>query len=288
MATADIRKLPFRHGAKPNLGFEMFRLADLYDRADRKALDHALETPQRPQFHTIYVGGRGKGKLVVDFTPVTLGAGHLTFVAAGRVQSFVVDRRVDAWMLLFAPERVSSSPVLSPSWAEPVLAMPEPAVFEQLVAQLGVEQARGTDAQQPQILDGLLRVLLLQAERLLAGEQTPLSAALERFFTILERDHARTRSVEHYAKAAGISKRRLGELLAERTGKSTKQVVDERVVLECKRLLAHTEISVKELAAQLAFDEPTNLVKFFKHHTGQTPLAFRATQRTFLPSGRAS
>jgi AraC-like DNA-binding protein len=286
VATADIRKLPFRHGAKPNLGFEMFRLADLYDRADRKALDHELETPQRPQFHTIYVGVRGKGKLVVDFTPVPLGAGHLTVVAAGRVQQFVVDRRVDAWMLLFAPERVGSSPVLLPTWAEPVLPMKP--VFEHLVEQLAAEQARATDAQQAPILDGLLRVLLLNAERLLAYGTPPLSATLERFFTILEHDHARTRSVEHYAKKAGISKRRLGELLAAHTGKSTKQIIDERVVLECKRLLAHTEISVKELAAQLAFDEPTNLVKFFKHHTALTPLAFRAQQRTFLPSGRGS
>jgi AraC family transcriptional activator of pobA len=288
VATAEIRKLPFRHGAKPNLGFEMFRLADLYDRADRKALDHELETPQRPQFHTIYVGVRGKGKLVVDFTPVPLGAGYLTIVAAGRVQQFVVDRRVDAWMLLFAPERVGSSPVLLPAWAEPVLPMKDASVFHALVEQLAAEQARATDAQQPPILDGLLRVLLLHAERLLAGSAAPLSIALERFFTILERDHAQTRSVEHYAKEAGISKRRLGELLAERTGKSTKQIIDERVILECKRLLAHTEISVKELAAQLAFDEPTNLVKFFRHHTEQTPLAFRARQRTFLPSGRAS
>jgi len=286
VATHRIRDLAFRHGAKPNLGFEIFRLRDLFDRADRGALDHALDVPQRLQFHSIYVGIRGKGKHVVDFTPVPLGAGHLTFVAAGRVQSFIVERKVDAWALLFTPERVPPSPVLSPTWSVPVLALEDAAPFVALVDQLAAEHARSIDAHQPAILDGLLRVFLLHAERLLGTAAPP--AALERFFTILERDHARTRSVEHYAKASGISKRRLGELLGERTGKSTKQVVDERVILECKRLLAHTEISIKELAAQLAFDEPTNLVKFFRHHTGTTPQAFRATQRTFLPSGRAS
>ena len=77
-------------------------------------------------------------------------------------------------------------------------------------------------------------------------------------------------------------------LLAARTGKSTKQVIDERVILEHKRLLAHTELSVKELAARTGFPEPTNLVKFFRHHTGMTPLAFRAAHRTFSPSGRRS
>ena len=280
-----IRSLPFRHGAKPHLGFEIFRLRDLFDRADRKALDHALETPQRPEFHTVYVGIQGKGKLVVDFTPVPLGAGHVTVVARGRVQQFVVDRRVDAWMLLFAPERVASHAVLSPTWAEPALAIRDKAI-DALVASLVAEHARPSDAQQPAILDALLHALLLHCDRALGA--SPTSVGLERFFTILERDHARTRSVAHYAKEAGISKRRLGELLAERTGKSTKQVIDERVVLECKRLLAHTDISVKELATRVGFDEPTNLVKFFRHHTQTTPQAFRDRQRTFLPSGRAS
>lgn len=286
MTSRAIRPLPFRHGAKPNLGFEIFRLRDLYARADRHALDHALEAPQRPEFHTIYVGIQGKGSLVVDFAPVPLGANTLTIMAAGRVQQFVPDRRVDAWMLLFAPERITSSPLLSPTWPTPTIALRDRRPFDALVAALATEHARPTDAQQPHILDALLRALVLHAERL-RGD-TPPPAALERFFTILERDHAKTRSVSHYAKHAGISKRRLGELLAARTGKSTKQVIDERVVLEAKRLLAHTDGSVKELAAQLGFDEPTNFVKFFRHHTATTPQGFRDAQRTFLPSGRAS
>ena len=288
MAIADIRSLPFRHNAKPNLGVEVLRLRDLLARGERRELGHELDAPQRPEFHTIYLGTRGRGSIIVDFTPVPLGAGMMTIVARGRVQQFVVDRSVDAWMLLFAPERVGASPVLSPSWPRPVLAIRDRAPYKLLADQLVAEHTRPSDAQQPAILDHLVRVLLLHAERLLADAGTAIPAPLERFFTILERDHARTRSVAHYARAAGMSPRRLGELLGERLGKSTKQVVDERVVLECKRLLAHTEISVKELAGRLSFDEPTNLVKFFRHHTGVTPLAFRERQRTFLPSTRRS
>lgn len=275
MATSSsIRRLPFRHGAKPNLGFEIFRLRDLYARAERRPLEHGLETPQRPEFHTIYVGiGRARASHVVDFTHVALGGNHLTVVAAGRVQQFVPDRKVDAWMLLFAPERVAPSPILSPTWASPVIALGDRAPFDALVAQLAAEHDRATDAQQPHILDALLHALILHAERIV-GEPPP-PAALERFFTILERDHANTRSVAHYAKQAAISKRRLGELLAQHAGKSTKQIIDERVVLEAKRLLAHTQVSVKELAARLGFDEPTNFVKFFRHHTQTTPQAFR-------------
>ncbi|HLL22823.1 MAG TPA: hypothetical protein VK427_11855, partial [Kofleriaceae bacterium] len=108
MAIADIRSLPFRHNAKPHLGVEVFRLRDLFARGERHELGHELDAPQRPEFHTIYLGTRGRGSIIVDFTPVPLGAGMMTIVARGRVQQFVVDRSVDAWMLLFAPERVPS------------------------------------------------------------------------------------------------------------------------------------------------------------------------------------
>jgi AraC family transcriptional activator of pobA len=78
--------------------------------------------------------------------------------------------------------------------------------------------------------------------------------------------------------------RQLSDLLVARTGKSTKRIIDDRVVLEQKRLLAHTDVSVKELAERTGFAEPTNLVKFFRHHTQMTPQAFRQN----LPSGRRS
>jgi AraC family transcriptional regulator, transcriptional activator of pobA len=297
-ARRAIRSLPFRHAAKPQLGIEVFRLSDLYARADRRALDHALETPQRPEFHTIYVGLRGRGTIVIDFAPVTIGAEHVTVVARGRVQQFVVERGVDAWLVVISPEFVGSGGddplrapgILAPASAVPAIRVParEHAELLAIVDQLVAEQARPLDNVQPAIQVALTRVLLMKLERLHGGSVTPLPSAVERFFTILERDHAKTRSVAHYARAAGISARRLGELLDAHVGKTTKQVIDERVVLEQQRLLAHTEISVKELASRTGFDEPTNLVKFFRHHTRQTPLEFRASHRTFLPSRRRS
>ncbi|HEU0029729.1 MAG TPA: helix-turn-helix domain-containing protein [Kofleriaceae bacterium] len=285
----QIRELPFRHGARPNLGVEAFRLSELYARADRAELDHALETPQRPEFHTLYVGLRGQGRLVVDFTPVPLGARWLTVVARGRVQQFVPDRGVDAWMILVEPATIVGSSLLAPSWPEPAIELPA-ADRKELIAlaeQIAAEQSRPPDRVQSPLLATLVSALLLRAERLQTGWTVP-DGPLQQFFTILERDHLRTRSVAHYAKHAAISPRRLGELLLAHTGKSTKQVIDERVVLECKRLLVHTDLTVKQLADRTGFAEPTNLVKFFRHHTQQTPLAFRAATRTFLPSGRRS
>jgi AraC-like DNA-binding protein len=299
-----IRSLPFRHNLRPDLGFEIFRLSSLFARAERRTLGHALEVPQRPEFHIIYVGLRGRGTMMVDFTPQPLGAGAITVVAAGRVQYFLADRGVDAWMLMFAPEFLAmdaraidplrGARVLSPSWATPTLAVGARGArpILQRVEALDAEHGRAADPLQAPILAALLRALVLDLERRARRhDDAPAPAAIARFLTILERDHLRTRAVEHYARAAGVSARRLAELTHACRGRTPKQLIDERVVLEQKRLLAHTDISVKELAARTGFAEATNLIKFFRQRAGATPLEFRAAvdaRRAFLPSGRGS
>jgi len=284
-----IRDLAFRHNTKPALGLEVLRLADLFSRERAGELPEPLTAPQRPQFDMVLVGLTGKGSMTVDFTSVPLGAGTVTVFARGRVQQFAPPgKHLDAWLIVFSPEFLAMTPpprVLAPDWTRPAIAPSAEDLREvlELSAQLAAEHARPLDAVQPALLGSLLRALILRLERYVPAGALPPSE-LQRFFTILERDCLTTREVAHYAVAAGMSPRRLGELLLAHTGRSTKQVIDERVVLEHKRLLAHTELSVKQLAERTGFAEPTNLVKFFRHHTGMTPLAFR----TNLPSGRRS
>jgi AraC family transcriptional regulator, transcriptional activator of pobA len=58
-------------------------------------------------------------------------------------------------------------------------------------------------------------------------------------------------------------------------GKSPKEIIDNRILLEAKRLLAHTNENVKEIAYTLGFEEPTNFIKYFKKHSTFTPTEFR-------------
>ena len=58
-------------------------------------------------------------------------------------------------------------------------------------------------------------------------------------------------------------------------GQTAKQFVNQRILLESKRLLAYTETSVKEIAWQLGFEEATHFGKFFKKEMQKTPLTFR-------------
>ena len=53
------------------------------------------------------------------------------------------------------------------------------------------------------------------------------------------------------------------------------QLVQERTLLEAKRLLIHNEASISEIALQLGFDDPAYFSRFFKKCAGQSPKEFQ-------------
>ena len=100
-----------------------------------------------------------------------------------------------------------------------------------------------------------------------------------RFRAAVDRDFASVRRVEDYAHALGYSARTLSRATLAADGVTAKEFIDRRVLLEAKRLLAHSDQSAARIAAQLGFSSATNFSKFFHRHTGKSPLGFRGTIR---------
>jgi AraC-like DNA-binding protein len=93
----------------------------------------------------------------------------------------------------------------------------------------------------------------------------------------LERSHRDTRRVEDYAERLDCSVRTLTRACLAVTGRSAKQVIDDRVALQAMRLLAATDTPIADIGRWLGFPEPTNFGRFFQREVGQSPGAFRAT-----------
>jgi AraC-like DNA-binding protein len=109
-----------------------------------------------------------------------------------------------------------------------------------------------------------------------------------RYRAAVERHFARWHSVAPYAARLGCSERSLTRAAHLVTDRSAKAVLTERLVLEAKRLLAHTSLPVATIGDQLGFGEATNFVKFFRREAGLTPGAFRAKQQPASGRGDGS
>ena len=89
-------------------------------------------------------------------------------------------------------------------------------------------------------------------------------------------EYRRWHGVARYASQLGCSEKTLNRATRAVADLSAKALLVGRIVLEAKRLLAHSAAPVAAIAADLGFEEATNFVKFFRRETGLTPGAFRA------------
>lgn len=82
-------------------------------------------------------------------------------------------------------------------------------------------------------------------------------------------------SVDFYAKELGVSKNYFAIAVKQETGITAGRHCTLRIIDEAKRLLSHTNKSLREIALSLDFKNPAQFGTFFKKHTGQTPAEYR-------------
>ena len=134
------------------------------------------------------------------------------------------------------------------------------------------------------LLQSLVGVLVVWVGRqmLVSQAQRPSRAQelLAAFTDLVEKDFAIQRSVEGYAAELDITPAYLNALARRFTGHTAQGVLHQRLLLEVKRQLIYTAMTVSQIADGLGFSEPAYLSRFFKRLTGQSPKAFRASRNS--------
>ncbi|MFG3701779.1 helix-turn-helix transcriptional regulator [Micromonospora sp. NPDC047620] len=230
-------------------------------------------------------GGHGTAEL--DFRALPCRPGTLLRVRAGQVLRCAgphLDATVVRWDA-DALRGLDVDPDAVPAWLQ-LAGEDEDAVITE-VSQLAVDCQRhhGLAAARG-LLRHQLAVLLLRLS-LLPESPRPVpraeAATFHRLCREIERGYQHTRRVEDYADRLGCSVRTLTRACLAVTGRSAKQVVDERVALQASRLLAATDEPVAQIGRRLGFSEPTNFGRFFTREVGMSPGAFRAAREQPAP-----
>jgi AraC family transcriptional regulator, transcriptional activator of pobA len=104
---------------------------------------------------------------------------------------------------------------------------------------------------------------------------TPHHAMLKKFVRLVNNHYIQKRTVEEYAHLLSVTANYLSQSIKLTSGKNALTHINERLLAEAKSLISFTGLDVTEIAYRLNFTDPTNFGKFFKKHTGITPLDFR-------------
>jgi AraC family transcriptional activator of pobA len=144
-----------------------------------------------------------------------------------------------------------------------------------------------------QTLAALTRALLFDCRALRDRHEPPTakapagSALVARFQQLVSTCFQHHCSVESYAETLNVSVDHLSATIKDRTGRTPRDFIADRVLLEAKRLLTYTDLNVSEIAEYLQFSEPTHFARFFRRHAGCAPLQFRRDSGADQPTRSA-
>ncbi len=152
-----------------------------------------------------------------------------------------------------------------------------------LLYQVMLEEFENQDQIQGEMLQVLLKRFLIKCTRLARKnlenpEINQDKLDLIRQFNVLVEMHFKNKhKVADYADLLNKSPKTLSNLFGEYNSKSPLQVIQERIVLEAKRLFLYTEKSAKEIAFEIGFDDAAHFSRFFKKSVGRSPSEFKKT-----------
>ncbi|MDJ0366552.1 helix-turn-helix domain-containing protein [Hymenobacter sp. H14-R3] len=256
-----------------------------------------LLVPHRKEYYVLAFVWRGGCRHWVDMVPYVMKDNTLYFTVPGQLMVKEEARPMWGTSLAFTPEflalnqhtSLAELPLLQNrhNHHELLLAVADVAFVQELLGKLEAEYHRPGEWQQ-RMLTAHLAVLLTYLSRLYTEQFPDTEPSVEKLLlntyrAKIEEGFRERHEVGAYASLLHVSAGHLSEVVKAQSGKSAITHIQERLVLEARRLLFHTPQSVKEIAFDLGFADASYFSRFFKRGTGLTPAGYRASNREMYP-----
>ncbi|MHA6248192.1 helix-turn-helix domain-containing protein [Pontibacter sp. CAU 1760] len=237
----------------------------------------------------MYVQETKGGAHLIDFQHYPLQADRVFLLRPG--QAHQRESRQEKGVLVSFSERFLQETgirshdafiIFSSVYQHPYLDLPAKLklIFEELIS-LMIKELQEPDPEMA-ILSRYLYILLqylLRECQVQLGKITPArhSERLFRLSSLIEEHYHEHRSIAFYASALDITPKHLNSLCRQYLQTTVANMQHERLLVESKRLLLFSSLSVKEIAYQLGFEDVSYFIRFFKRLTSLTPTQMRSS-----------
>ncbi len=261
---------------------EMIRVNDLETR-----LHPRIPFPHKHSFFQLVVIQQGQGWHEIDFNRHEVEAGLIFNVKPGQVHAwelssdtrgFLVEFEFSAIRKVQAPDdhmaRIYAIPdVLRPSddQFESVLHLCRDMIREQKERHREWENIL-----QLRLLTFIFLIFRFSPAQAIAVET---SGVIHNFFDLVNTFYVRHHNIEFYAEKLGLTPKALTMRVTRACGFPPKKIIQDRCLLEAKRLLAYSSLPNSAVAAKVGFTDPNYFARLFRTKIGMTPSEFRLSQQ---------
>jgi len=266
------------------IAIEKFSVKDFY----LMDMEEAKKS-HREDGHSFFLLEKGRVSLEIDFQKYTMKPFSILYLHPDQVHRIITFENVSVscWSINnenLHPEYLKLLEEITP--AKPLVLEKETfsLIAEAVSLNLKLFERKKDKLYHSLLKDSCNALVALAASQYLdhaksTSKPTRFEVVTKAFRKALEHNYTTARRPAEYAQKLNISAPYLNECVRNITGYSASHQIQQRIILEAKRLLSHSDIAVKEIAAQLGYDDYPYFSRFFTKATGKTPIAFRNKNR---------
>ncbi|PKB15303.1 AraC family transcriptional regulator [Flavobacterium sp. 5] len=239
----------------------------------------------RHNYHFFLLQEKGTSIIEIDFENYDIKNSAVVYIHPNQVHRILKTNDVTCYILAMSSDRLNREYLelledLAPVHPLAVTTQNFSVIAHVTELCVNIFKNKQTKLYQPLLKDccnALVALIISQylEESNLTDKLSRFDSTTKAFKTILEKDFAVAKRPADYAKKLNISVAYLNECVKNATGFSVSHHIQQRVILEAKRLLHHSNKSVKEIASELNFDDYAYFSRLFSKVSGMTALAFR-------------
>jgi AraC family transcriptional regulator, transcriptional activator of pobA len=251
---------------------------------------HAVAEPHRDDHYTLLIVRSGRVELAVDFKSVNIVKPSFLLITPEQVHQLIRMNKPAGWLVNVETAALPNDLRMDVgNYLREPLFLPKGSLLTSHVFSLlhiaADVSSRATDvfmdnATQSVIHSVMSLALSLAKAKVPAVQTIGRAAALYRQFKALLELHFKSwKQTSDYAAAMAISASHLNDTIKAVSGLAVSVHIQERNVLEAKRLLYNTDLMAGEVGFALGYEDPVYFGKLFKKHTQLTPQGFRVKFR---------
>jgi len=262
---------------------------------NHKRMESEVSPPHRHDFYTILLVKKACGSHFIDYEEYKMEPQTIFFVSPGQVHQVVVRNDEPSGDIIMFSEEFLSRNYISEEFITnlgmfscgvntPPIHLSEESCGK--ICRLSNEIEMAFEGDSPfkfDIISSHLKLLLIECNYYAVPpyDVNPQSIQsgkplIKTFRELLNKQVYDWHKVNEYAEVMNISPDYLNNVIKSNIGKTAKEMIADRIILEAKRMGLHTQLSTKEIAYQLGYDDPSHFSKFFKNVSGQSFTDFRA------------
>lgn len=244
--------------------------------------------PHKHAFYQFILFTQGSGTHDIDFKQFKVSKNHLFLLKPGQIHDWKL-KNADGYIVEFNHDSFSTQSPDWPNLIEPIHFTPDSFIqknndhFQRLktICELMYQESKNQHTLFDVSLKGYLTSFLIEIIRqteTLKGNPSK-TQLVEKFRELVEKNFKSEHRVEFYAKELKISPKTFTMQLTRLLGKSPRDVIQERLLLEAKRFLAYSDLSISEIGYELGFDDANYFSRFYRLHEKTTPAKFRSLSK---------